>query len=251
MASSVRQLVKADLRVWHKGCLMTSFGGESYGMQVSADEEADIVMFHGPPKEVDRVVEHIRNDGLQPHDVMERTPESVVLRTRNPPIGVIPTILAAGCTILWPVVYRDHCEHYTLLAPSEGRLRTLVRRLAAFGKVELASAIPVGPETLGASVAVADLTVGLTPKQLDAVQWAVREGYYDLPRRAGSREIAPRMGIGRSTFEEHLRKGEQHLMRRFAGILATHGALAGAARKGRGRPRATAARLGPAEVPDK
>jgi hypothetical protein len=233
----VRQLVKADVRVWHVGCLMTSFGGESYGMQVSADEEADILMFHGPTDEVERVVEHIRGDTPRPFDIMERTPSSVVLRTRNPPVGVIPTILAAGCTILWPVVYRDHCEHYTLLAPSEARLKTLLRRLASFGKVELARASPVGSETLGANVAVADLTVGLTPKQLDAVQWAVKEGYYDMPRRAGSREIAPRMGIGRSTFEEHLRKGEQHLMRRFAGILATHGGLAGAARKGRGRPK--------------
>lgn len=220
---------------------MTSFGGPSYAMQVSADEEADILMFHGPPEEVERVVGHIRGDGLEPFDIMGRTPESVVLRTRNPPAGVIPSILAAGCTILWPVVYRDRCEHYTLLAPSPARLKTLVRRLASFGKVELTRSSPVGPETLGASVAVADLTVGLTPKQLDAVQWAVKEGYYDMPRRAGSREIAPRMGIGRSTFEEHLRKGEQHLMRRFAGILATHGALAAAARKGRGRPRATMA----------
>jgi predicted DNA binding protein len=233
----VRQLVKADLRVWHVGCLMTSLAGEAYAMQVSADEGADLVMMHGPAAEVERFVRHIEADRIEPFDVMERTPTSVLLRTRNPPVGVIPTILAAGCTILWPALYRDNCEHYTVLAPSEARLKALVRRLGAFGKVELERASPVEAETVGASVAVADLTVGLTPRQLDAVQWAVREGYYDMPRRAGSREIAPRMGIGRSTFEEHLRKGEQHLMRRFAGILQTHASLAGAARKGRGRPK--------------
>src|SRR5688572_25754480 len=100
-------VVKADLRVQHDGCLMTSLRPGTMAMQVSADEECDLVLVQGEADEVERVVRHIESDHLEPFDVMGRTSNSALVRTRNPPQGVIPTILASGCTILWPAVYRD------------------------------------------------------------------------------------------------------------------------------------------------
>lgn len=178
---------------------------------------------------------HIEADGFTPFDVMSRTPTSALVRTRNPPVGVIPTILAAGCTILWPAVC-DGVEHYTILAPTRPRLRALVRELAAFGPAELASDATVATEAVRASVPLADLADGLTPRQLEAVLAAVEAGYYDVPRRIDAQELARRRGQGRSTFEEHLRKGEAQVMRRFAGLLSANAVLATGARKGRGRP---------------
>lgn len=230
-------VVKADLRVQHNGCLMTSLRPGTVAMQVSADEECDLVLVQGDAGEVERVVRHIESDNLEPFDVMGRTATSALVRTRNPPVGVIPTILAAGCTILWPAVYRDGWEHYTLLAPNEARLRALVRRLARFGTTELRAASDVPAESVGATVPVADLASGLTKRQLEALQLAVRSGYYEVPRRVEARELAAQVGLGRSTFEEHLRKAELHAMRRFAGILDAHEAVAAGATKTAGRPR--------------
>src|SRR5687768_12889499 len=119
-------VVKADLRVQHSGCLMTSLRPGTVAMQVSSDEECDLILVQGEPDEVERVVRHIEADGFEPFDVMGRTPNSALVRTRNPPVGVIPTILAAGCTILWLAVYRDGWEQYSVLAPSDARLRSLV-----------------------------------------------------------------------------------------------------------------------------
>jgi predicted DNA binding protein len=230
-------VVKADLRVRHDGCLMTSLRPGTVAMQVSSDEECDLVLVQGDADEVERVVRHIQADDLQPFDVMGRTATSALVRTRNPPSGVIPTILSAGCTILWPAVYRGGWEHYVLLAPSDARLRTLVRRLGAFGDTVLEAAAEVPAESVGATVPVADLAAGLTKRQLEALRLAVRAGYYEVPRRVEARELAAQVGLGRSTFEEHLRKAELHAMRQFAGILDAHEAVASAAAKGAGRPR--------------
>jgi predicted DNA binding protein len=234
-------VVKADLRVQHHGCLMTSLQPGTVAMQVSADEECDLVLVQGEPAEVERVVRHIEADNLHPFDVMSRTDRAALVRTRNPRVGVIPTILSAGCTILWPAVYRDGWESYAVLAPTEARLRALVRRLERFGPTEVQTAADVPAEAVGATVPVADLAAGLTRRQLEAVLLAVKEGYYEVPRKAEARELAARVGLGRSTFEEHLRKGEQQVMQRFAAILATHEELAASATKTVGRPR----RLGP------
>jgi predicted DNA binding protein len=230
-------VVKADLRVQHNGCLMTSLKPGTIAMQVSGDEEADLVLVQGEPTEVERVVRHIESDNLEPFDVMGRTPHSALVRTRNPPVGVIPTILAAGCTILWPAVYRGGWEHYSILAPSESRLRILVRRLERFGATVVSSASDVPTEAVGASIPVADLAAGLTARQLEAVLLAVSSGYYEVPRRVEARQLAAQVGLGRSTFEEHLRKGEMQVMRRFAAILSEHGAVAAGATKKAGRPR--------------
>ncbi|MHB1260751.1 MAG: helix-turn-helix domain-containing protein [Thermoplasmatota archaeon] len=230
-------VVKADLRVQHTGCLMTSLAPGTVAMQVSSDEECDLILVQGDGVEVERVVRHIESDGFQPFDVMGRTPNSALVRTRNPPVGVIPTILSTGCTILWPAVYRDGWEQYTILAPSEARLRILVRRLAGFGNTVLQAAADVPTESVGATVPVADLAAGLTRRQLEALQLAVRSGYYEVPRRVEARDLAAQVGLGRSTFEEHLRKAELHAMRRFAGILDAHEGLAAGATKTAGRPR--------------
>jgi predicted DNA binding protein len=239
-------VVKADIRVQHHGCLMTSLQPGSVAMQVSADEECDLVLVQGDPAEVERVVRHIEADNLRPFDVMSRTERSALVRTRNPRVGVIPTILAAGCTILWPAVYRDGWEHYSILAPTETRLRALVRRLERFGPTEVETVADIPAEAVGATVPVADLASGLTRRQLEAVLLAVHEGYYEVPRRAEARELATRVGLGRSTFEEHLRKGEQQVMRRFAAILEAHEAVAAGATKTVGRPRRMA---GPRQTP--
>lgn len=241
-------VVKADLRVQHKGCLMTSLRPGTIAMQVSADEECDLVLVQGEPVEVERVVRHIEADGLQPFDVMGRTATSALVRTRNPPEGVIPTILASGGIILWPAVYRDGWESYSILVPNESRLRALVRRLERFGPTILQGASEVPAEAVGATVPVADIAAGLTRRQLDAVLLAVREGYYEVPRKVEARDLAARTGIGRSTFEEHLRKGEQQVMRRFAAILAAHEGVAAAATKTAGRPRTLGRQRGLADA---
>lgn len=57
----------------------------------------------------------------------------------------------------------------------------------------------------------------LTSKQRQALLTAYSLGYYDVPRRTSSEQLAKRLKLGTSTFAEHLRKAERNLL---AGVLA-------------------------------
>ncbi len=52
----------------------------------------------------------------------------------------------------------------------------------------------------------------LTAKQRKAIVAAYSLGYYDVPRKISSEELATRLKLGTSTYAEHLRKAERRLL---------------------------------------
>ncbi len=52
----------------------------------------------------------------------------------------------------------------------------------------------------------------LTEKQKEVLTTAFKLGYYDIPRRTNSENLAKELGIGGSTLGEHLRKAERSLL---------------------------------------
>ena len=52
----------------------------------------------------------------------------------------------------------------------------------------------------------------LTGKQSEALLTAHRFGYYTSPRAITTEHIAQSLGIGRTTYEEHLRKAENRVI---------------------------------------
>jgi len=53
----------------------------------------------------------------------------------------------------------------------------------------------------------------LTEKQREVLITAYKLGYYDIPRRIKSEQLAKKMGLVDSTVVEHLRKAENNLMK--------------------------------------
>ena len=49
-------------------------------------------------------------------------------------------------------------------------------------------------------------------KQRKALIEAYQDGYYDIPRKINTTELASKIGVAPSTFQEHLRKAEKKLM---------------------------------------
>jgi len=52
----------------------------------------------------------------------------------------------------------------------------------------------------------------LSPKQKEAIELAVHDGYYDYPKKIYLEDLAKRSKIKRQTFEEHLRRAEHKLV---------------------------------------
>jgi HTH-type transcriptional regulator, bacterioopsin transcriptional activator and related proteins len=53
----------------------------------------------------------------------------------------------------------------------------------------------------------------LTAKQRQTLLAAYSSGYYEVPRRASSKELARLLRIDKSTFAEHLRKAERNVVK--------------------------------------
>lgn len=52
----------------------------------------------------------------------------------------------------------------------------------------------------------------LTPRQREVLDVAFDRGYYDVPRRASTSEIAAELGLDDSTVSEHLQRAEHNLL---------------------------------------
>lgn len=231
-------VLEAHLRIRHTGCISEKMLNGAEAAQISADRDADILVMHAPDEAlVQEFVDYLVKSQDRPPRIVSRTPGSVIVRGRNPPWGVTSTILSHDCTILWPAVWSGGFETYAVVAPDRPTLDRLVRSLERLGPVHIERVSEVAPESLNVSVPLADLTSGLTERQLLVLRRAIEEGYYETPRGTSAEALAKSFGIGRSTLEEHLRKSEQRVLQGFARVLASQPALAKSATRKSGRPK--------------
>lgn len=230
-------VVKATLRVRHEGCFSERLQGTSYVAQISGDRAADVLLAHAEtPTELERVHALLVSTHRDPIEVVNRTGTTLLARTRHPAGGVIDTILAHGCPILWPALYREGEETFTVVASDRARVDALLRSLSRLGSARVESVHEVPADVLDVGFSLGDLTHGLTKRQLEVIRRAIEEGYYESPRRTTSEALAASFGLSRSTFEEHLRKAERTVLHHVGDALNSYPALGEAATRKPGRP---------------
>lgn len=210
-----------------------SIVGEAHVAQISADERRDILVMGGSSEQVAAFVAEIERTQPEAPDVLSRTPTGAIVRCRNPPGGVTATLAAAGATVLWPAVWRDGEEAYTVIAPSREAFAAILAALRPLGDVRAERITAVAPEALPFPSPLADLAARLTRRQADALRLAGESGYFEIPRRVGLDELARSFGVARSTYEEHLQKATSEILRRVSLLLAER---EGRGTKGPGRP---------------
>jgi predicted DNA binding protein len=220
--------VQASLRIRHNGCATRMFQGGTVMVQVTGQLGAEYFVLKAPEARLVREALAMSERYVQARaTVLEDHNGAMVFRGVNRPDGVVADIRASDCAVMWPVVYEDGEEYYTLLAPNRTALRLLCDRLARHGDVEVERVADAGPRDLDLAVPLAELTAGLTVRQLGILMGAVRQGYYQVPRRAGSRALAHAERLSPSTWKEHLRKAERQVMERVGHVLARHAGLKG------------------------
>lgn len=125
------------------------------------------------------------------------------------------------CLSLPPLTY----DHGTLLARvvslTEAELTEVYRDISedhhvdVESKHEIEAVVPDMP-LLMLDSALPDLSEG----QQRALLTAIEEGYYEIPREATTAEIAAELDISRRTFEEHLRRAENKLVKSVVDYVA-------------------------------
>ncbi|ELZ82370.1 DNA binding protein [Haloferax elongans ATCC BAA-1513] len=73
--------------------------------------------------------------------------------------------------------------------------------------------VPVTVDAVGSGpVAAGDPRRSLSPRQREAVQTALRLGYYDVPRAVTTADVAEELGCSTATASEHLRRAELRIV---------------------------------------
>lgn len=125
------------------------------------------------------------------------------------------------CLSLPPLTY----DHGTLLARvvslDESELTAVYREVTEAHHVTVEA--KRGIESVAPDVPLLMLDSALpdfSPGQEEALLAAIEEGYYEIPRETKTAEIAADLGISRRTFEEHLRRAENKLIKSMVEYVA-------------------------------
>jgi predicted DNA binding protein len=135
---------------------------------------------------------------------------------------------SGGVWALHPVLYFGGEETYRFLAPSRAGLNRLLRKLRRLGDVEILSISDrAGLDSVRTvPAATVHLLEGFTGPQVRSLIAARDAGLLEVPARASWGAVARAQGLARSTFGEHLRKGQRKLLENsyplLRAMLASH-----------------------------
>jgi predicted DNA binding protein len=114
----------------------------------------------------------------------------------------------------------EQCHLY-LEAPSNIDSRDIVELAESqFTEVELTEQ-RTDIERQQSTVSTSDIIADLTPRQLEVLETAYRNGFFQSPRAMGSEEIASLLGISQPAFSRHLRNVQQTVVEHLIEELAT------------------------------
>lgn len=134
-----------------------------------------------------------------------------------------------NCLMMDPTIWAKGWEWYRIIAFSERDVRGLFNDLDKFCDVEVTSKQIVREGSIRDTfvISTSNLLGKLTRKQKEALMLALDNGYYGVPKKATTKEIAEKMGLPRTTFDERLRKAESKVLQ----SIGPHIQLSGRARK--------------------
>ncbi|MGB1696828.1 MAG: helix-turn-helix domain-containing protein [Thermoplasmatota archaeon] len=130
------------------------------------------------------------------------------------------------CIALSPIIYEKGWETHRVVAWDDHAFKGLFDQLSSEFPVKIRSKRHLEGSLFEHSMILSanDLLGNLTDKQLTAVETAVQGGYYETPRRSRVQDLADGSGVPRTTYQEHLQKGEAKLMQAVAPMLGLRAA---------------------------
>jgi len=209
-----------DLSKQHPELVMSSW----------CNSDTDVLEISREGAEIDQFQEDVesmwRKMKVKPLRMSRSGPDlQVVVRhcgCNNIPAAVTPVFEKNRCLELQPCVYKGGWEYYRIISFSEKDARNVFAALGKFCQVEVISrrAIKSGAVKETMLVSTNALFGGLTRKQVQALVFALENGYYQVPKKVTTEEMASKLKLPRTTYEEHLRKAEGKVLRSMAPYIS-------------------------------
>lgn len=145
--------------------------------------------------------------------------ESALFLLNHPFIEEIDSVVAIAsendCMLIPPITFNAGWETHRVICRDQDQLRNLVETVSARGEVEMLSHKfrEHGDLMKDVYVVPTHFIDGLTNRQVNVLVNSYEQGLFDVPAKTKMDKVAECAGLSRSTFGEHLRKGELQLMR--------------------------------------
>lgn len=135
--------------------------------------------------------------------------------------AVTPHIQKNNCLEMQPVFYKHGWEWYRIIAFKQRDVKNLFEELEEFTTLEMISRRKIEDASVKEAFVIStnSLLGELTGKQSFALLIALSRGYYEIPKKVSTDEIAKSLDLPRTTYEEHLRKAESKVMKAVAPLL--------------------------------
>lgn len=169
------------------------------------------VKFEDPKVKPDQLVGHI---GIQKVSVLARLADgaSLVYFQGKPTVEWAKFASMAGGRP-YPAFELTPANWRTTVVGSNAEIKKFLAELRAFKVRYKVLSIKDGAYCPACEATAPRSPLGiLTPKQRQAIATAYKIGYYDIPRRAESADVARALQLGKSTTIEHLRKAEKRVL---------------------------------------
>jgi predicted DNA binding protein len=126
-----------------------------------------------------------------------------------------PVPVDMGILQLSPRVFNDGWEQRRILGFDASHVRSIMNRLQESFPTKLIAKRPVQGGLMSELFMPSsnELFGEMTDKQTNALMLAFKEGYYRSPRKVTTAMLAKKFGTSRPTYEEHLRKAENKMIK--------------------------------------
>lgn len=118
------------------------------------------------------------------------------------------SIMGSGSLYHSSTYSKEGYETYSIFSDEPQKMKKLIDELGEIGETRIFRIRNVEGGTLAGN------RFNLTQKQMDALVFAIAQGYYQWPKKVNLQKLAERSGKSRRSVQEHLRKAEGKVLSR-------------------------------------
>jgi hypothetical protein len=154
--------------------------------------------------------EFLSFDHVEEFEILESGYARIEIASGTSEFHLSQLIHDLGAFYIYPIKFTNGREICTLIFDNKKEMRKMLKELKIDWNIH----------RIGSINLQFDLE-DLTPKQLKAVNLAIENGYFEIPKKINLEELSKQMKLSRTTFLEHLRKAEKKILSKYFDIDST------------------------------
>lgn len=207
-------MYEATVRIEPGGPYGEATAGTDVSIELWCNDSCDLLHIHDPSDDAvfDEVATFV---GIK--DELVEGDHAVIITDeclkRQEELVVERYLVRHDCLFVPPLRYADGAKFCRVLALDGATLTAFYRDLVSDFSVTVESKREVRFPSVERPLLTLDAILPtLSDRQREALLTAYDRGYYEVPRRTTTAELAAEIGIGRRTAENHLRRAENKVM---------------------------------------